>query len=113
MGTGTPGARTKITRHTSCATAAGYEGESGYPVASAACLGAGQGQGSMWSTRRLNDMARSSRACVGGGYPGGLLARRGHALYGDCSVFVDVARLEALAKALDGAAIDACGEMGR
>jgi hypothetical protein len=31
-------------------------GESGYPVASAACLGAGQGLGSMWSTRRLNDM---------------------------------------------------------
>jgi hypothetical protein len=29
---------------------------SGYPVASAALLGAGQGQGTMWSTRRLNDM---------------------------------------------------------
>jgi hypothetical protein len=29
---------------------------SGYPVASAMCIGAGQGQGSMWSTRRLNDM---------------------------------------------------------
>jgi hypothetical protein len=32
------------------------EGGSGYPIASAALLGAGQGQGSMWSTRRLNDM---------------------------------------------------------
>jgi hypothetical protein len=44
-------------------------------------------------------LTRSSRACAGGGYPGDLPVRRGHALYGDFSLFAGVARLEALAKA--------------
>ncbi len=52
----------------------------------------------------------ASRACAGDGYPGDLPARRGHALYADCSVFIDAARLEALGKALMAERPVNCGD---
>jgi len=50
VGTGTQGTRIKITRSTRGMPAAGREtATAGIPSRRRACLGAGQGQGSMWS----------------------------------------------------------------